>query len=58
MSEIVNLNRARKAKARLNAAARAKANRIVFGLTKAKRAAARERAAQTARTLDAHKREP
>ncbi len=58
MSEIVNLNRARKAKARRVAGAQAAENRVVFGMTKAAKAVARSAAAKSERTLDGHKREP
>ncbi|MFY8093336.1 MAG: DUF4169 family protein [Niveispirillum sp.] len=55
MGEIVNLNRARKAKARQERETQAAENRIRFGLTKdeKKRRAAEEAAA--ARHLDGHK---
>ena len=46
MGEIVNLNRARKGKAKADARTVAAGNRVKFGLSKAQRtAAARERAA-------------
>ncbi len=55
MGEIVNLNRARKAKVRQERETQAAENRIRFGLTKdeKKRRAAEEAAA--ARHLDGHK---
>lgn len=57
MGEIVNLNRARKAKAREDRAAQADTNRTKFGRTKAERERqAAQDALETAR-LDAHKRE-
>jgi len=58
MAEIVNLNRARKAKARDEAQATAAANRIVHGRTKAEKQAAKVEAERRARELDGAKREP
>jgi hypothetical protein len=58
MADPVNLNRARKAKARREAAKEAAENRIRFGLTKAEKQTARNAAAKLARGLDSHKREP
>lgn len=58
MSEPVNLNRFRKAKARTDAKAQAAENRVKFGQTKARKkleAALRDKAASK---LDAAKREP
>jgi hypothetical protein len=57
MAEIVNLNRARKAKARTEAQATAAANRIAFGRTKAEKEAARTDAARRERELDGAKRD-
>ena len=57
MAEIVNLNRARKAKARTEAWATAAANRIAFGRTKAEKQAARTDAARRERELDGAKRD-
>ncbi|WP_288457412.1 DUF4169 family protein [uncultured Sphingomonas sp.] len=57
MADVVNLNRARKAKARAAATVQAAANRAAFGRTKAqKQADARERAHQDA-VLDGARRE-
>jgi len=57
MAEIVNLNRARKAKARVAATKTAAANRAKFGRTKAERdAEAAEQARRTA-LLDGARRE-
>ena len=57
MADVVNLNRARKAKARAAATTQAAANRAAFGRTKAqKQADARERAHQDA-VLDGARRE-
>jgi hypothetical protein len=58
MVEIVNLNRARKAKARGEAQATAAANRIAHGRTKAEKQAAKADAGRRARDLDGAKREP
>lgn len=52
MAEIVNLNRARKAKARTNAATQADANRVAFGRTKAEKAVAAAEAELRAKLLD------
>lgn len=58
MADIVNLNRARKAKARGEAQATAAANRIVYGRTKAEKQAAKAETERRARKLDGAKREP
>ena len=55
---MVNLNRARKAKARTDAGAQATENRAKFGRTKAERKLEAVRADKAARDLDAGKREP
>lgn len=58
MGEIINLNRARKAKARTEQEAQAAANRRAFGRTRAEREAdAAERRRQAAE-LDARRLEP
>ncbi len=57
MAEIVNLNQARKAKARTDAAKTAEANRAKFGRTKAERAAEAAEQARRAALLDGAKRE-
>lgn len=57
MAELVNLNRARKARARTEAETKAAENRAAFGRTKAEKDLARARAAKAARDLDAGKRE-
>ncbi|MCI3135611.1 DUF4169 family protein [Phenylobacterium aquaticum] len=57
MSEIVNLNKARKARAQAEAKATAAANRAKFGRTKGDKAAIKLEAAKTTRTLDGAKRE-
>lgn len=57
MAEPINLNRARKAKARSDAEARAAENRVKFGRTKAERKLEQARAGKAAKDLDAGKRE-
>ncbi len=58
MAEPINLNRARKAKARTDAQAKAAENRVKFGRTKAERTLAEALRAKAAKGLDASKREP
>ena len=55
---IVNLNKARKAKARADKSARAVENTVKFGRTKEQKQAETKAADKTVRTLDQHKREP
>ena len=57
MSEIINLRRARKAKARAEAAKDAAANRAAHGVSKDVRSLADARAEKAAKDLDAHRRE-
>lgn len=57
MSEIVNLNKARKAKARAEAKAGAAENRVRFGRTKAEKAASKAEVAKLDRRLDQTKRD-
>jgi len=57
MGEVINLRRARKAKARVDAASTAAANRAAFGRTKAERAADAAEKARHDKTLDGAKRE-
>ncbi|ODT99394.1 MAG: DUF4169 domain-containing protein [Rhodospirillales bacterium SCN 65-16] len=52
MTEIVNLQRARKERARREREAQADANRRRFGRTKAEKASDRDAASRTTRTLD------
>ena len=52
MAEIINLNKARKAKARNDKAVRAQENRARFGRTKAEKQAEAAEKARIARTLD------
>ncbi|MBN8815466.1 MAG: DUF4169 family protein [Sphingomonas sp.] len=58
MAEIVNLNRARKVKAREAARTAADANRIAFGRTKVEKAATKAEADRFRRDVDGAKREP
>ncbi len=57
MGEVINLRRARKAKARVEAEHKAAANRAAFGRTKAEREAAAAEAAKRDKALDGAKRE-
>ncbi len=57
MSKVVNLNKARKARARDAARKTADANAVKFGRTKAEKTRDRAKAEQDARDLDGHKRE-
>ena len=56
--DVVNLRRVRKARDKAANAASAAQNRVVFGRTKAERAATVAEAARVSAVLDAHKREP
>lgn len=55
--EIVNLNKARKAKAKADAKSKAAANRAKYGQTTAERAKAAWDKLRAERTLDGHKRD-
>jgi hypothetical protein len=57
MAEVINLNRARKAKAKADATKTAEANRTKFGRTKAERDAEAAEQARRAALLDGAKRE-
>lgn len=57
MSEIVNLKRARKGKARAAAEQEAAANRLAHGRTKAEKEHTRAQANASERKLDGHKRD-
>jgi len=57
MAEIINLNRARKAKARVDKSAQADANRARFGRTKAQKQADAAETAKVTRLLDESKRD-
>lgn len=58
MVEPINLNKARKAKAKATKEADAAANRARFGRTKAEKLADKMTAERAAKTLDDSKREP
>ena len=53
--DVVNLNKARKARAKQAARAGAEANRVRFGRSKEERAAAAEDQRRAERTLDEHR---
>ncbi len=57
MAELVNFNKARKARARTQAEARAAENRVKFGRTKAEKALAKALADKARRDLDAGERD-
>lgn len=57
MAEIINLRKARKAKARAEAEVTAAANRTRFGRPKAERDAQSSEAARSAKILDGHRRD-
>ncbi len=58
MSEPINLNKARKDRARAEARTQAAENRVKFGRTKAEKAAEAARAEKVRSILDGAKREP
>lgn len=58
MSEPVNLNKARKARQRVDAKRRADQNAVAFGRTKAQKSAEKLRADKAAAQIDAHRRDP
>ncbi|WBH17942.1 DUF4169 family protein [Sphingomonas radiodurans] len=57
MGEVINLRRARKARARVDEAAKAGANRVKFGRTKGERDAVSNALTRSERALDGVKRE-
>ena len=57
MAEVVNLNKARKAKAKTDRAAKAKTNRVAFGRTKAEKVLTEAERRLAERKLDDHERE-
>lgn len=57
MSAPINLNKARKARAKADAKTAAAENRIRFGRTRAQKSRDDAEAAKAAQTLDAHRRE-
>ena len=58
MGDLVNLNRARKAKAKELARDSAAANRVKYGRTKAEKSVERAEKARAERGLDGHRVEP
>ena len=58
MADLINLRRARKAKARAEKDKQAEANRVAHGVAKAARKLAEAKAEKAARELAAHKLEP
>ena len=54
---VINLNKARKAKARAEAETKAAQNRIAFGRTKAEKTKSRAEAEKAARDLAGHQRD-
>ena len=58
MSTPINLNKARKARAKADKVARADRNAVAFGRTKAEKEAAKAQERLVSRKLDGHKREP
>lgn len=58
MAELINLNKARKARARADAERQAAENRVKFGRTKAQRQLDAAAAADATAKLDALRREP
>ena len=58
MTAPVNLNKARKAKARVDDKAKAAENRVAFGRGKVEKVVAKLDALRIARTLDGKRREP
>jgi hypothetical protein len=57
MTNPINLNKARKAKARSNKTQSAAENRVKFGRTKAEKQLEKARAAKAVKDTDAHKRD-
>ena len=58
MTEIINLNKRRKAKLRVEKEVRATENRLKHGRTKHEKLAEKTRLEQLARHVDAHRRDP
>jgi hypothetical protein len=57
MADILNLNKARKAKAKQQDKTQAAANRALHGMSKAEREAQRKEAERSRREIDGHKRD-
>jgi hypothetical protein len=58
MADLINLNRARKERARAEKTAKAGENRVAFGRTKADKDAERAKAEQARRILEGHRLSP
>jgi hypothetical protein len=58
MPPVINLNKARKARARIDGQALAAANRVKFGRTKADRLKAKMEAERAKRAMDQARRDP
>ena len=58
MGDLVNLNRARKARAKADADKKAADNRLKFGMTKAEKAKSADAKARLARHVDGHRLPP
>ena len=58
MVEPINLNKARKVRAKADAVATAARNRVAHGLTKGQKAATKVLESKSTDRLDGHKREP
>lgn len=58
MAELINLRRARKAKAKAGKEKQAEANRVLHGTPKAERKLAKAKAEKDAKQLSGHKLEP
>ncbi|MGA0546281.1 DUF4169 family protein [Brevundimonas sp. VNH65] len=58
MGDVVNLNQARKARAKAQKSQTAKSNRVLFGRSKAERSASRIEAERDRKALDGARREP
>jgi hypothetical protein len=57
VADIVNLRRVRKAKARLQAATAAEANRVAYGISQTERSLARAESERAAERLAGHRRD-
>lgn len=57
MAELINLNRARKAKAKIDRETVAAANRVKFGRSKAEKAQEAAEKTMATKLIDAHKRD-
>lgn len=57
MADLINLNKARKERARADKSAKAAENRVAFGRTKAEKEVEKAEAQKAARLLDGHRRD-